>query len=344
MNKILLYCSALVLGSLAMPGTLHAQQYINGTFSTGAQSLSGVAAPAGATWSEASNDTGVTTYASANAGFNATSGSFSLADDYVVPAGQTRTVNNISFFSYQSGYTGTTSPFTALYVRIWQGSPAVAGSTIVFGDLTTNRLAAATSTATYRIFNSLYPSPSTPGTTRLIWKVRANISPALTLAPGTYWIEWASTVSGTLGHFYVPVTVAGTRQVAGANALSYSNANSAWGPVIDDGTPTSAPDVTLDFPYIVNDATVTATASANNGPALRVGPVPTADNLRVDFAETRGASELALLDAMGRQVWAGKAAARSTSISVPMNALAAGVYMLSVTSAEGNNHVRVVKE
>jgi len=344
MKKTLLYCSALLLGSLAVPGALRAQQYINGTFSTGAQSLSGVAAPTGATWSEASNDTGVTTYSNTNAGFGATLGSFSLADDYVVPAGQTRTINNISFFSYQSGYTGTTSPFTALYVRIWQGSPAVAGSTIVFGDLTTNRLAAATSTATYRIFNSLYPTPSTPGTTRLIWKVRATISPALTLAPGTYWIEWASTVSGTLTHFYVPVTVAGTRQIAGANALSYSNANAAWGAVIDEGNPASAPDVTIDFPYIVNDATVTATASANNGPALRVGPVPTSDNLRVEFAEARGASSLTLTDMMGRKVWAGTAAARSSSTSIPMADLATGIYMLAISSAEGNNLVRVIKE
>jgi hypothetical protein len=342
MKKTLLYCSALLLGSLAMPNALHAQQYINGTFSTGAQSLSGVAAPTGATWSEASNDTGVTTISNTNAGYTASIASgISLADDYIVPAGQTRTVSNISFFSYQSGYTGTTSPFTALYVRIWQGSPAVAGSTIVFGDLTTNRLATATSTATYRIFNSLYPSPSAPGTTRLIWKVRANISPALTLAAGTYWIEWASTVSGTLAHFYVPVTVAGTRQTPGANALAY---NAGWGAVIDDGNPAASPDVTVDFPFIVNDATVTATASANNGPALRVGPVPTPENLQVEFTEPRGASSLTLSDMMGRQVWAGTSAARSSSTSIPMADLATGVYMLSISSAEGNNRIRVVKE
>ena len=139
----------------------------------------------------------------------------------------------------------------------------------------------------------------------------------------------------------MPVTVAGTRQIAGANALAY---NAGWGAVIDDGTPASAPDVTVDFPFIVNDATVTATTSANNGPALRVGPVPTQENLQVEFTEPRGASSLTLSDMMGRQVWAGTTAARSSSTSIPMADLATGVYMLSISSAEGNNRLRVVKE
>jgi len=340
-------CALLLLAArLLTPDALQAQQlYTNGSFTTGTTSKSGVAAPAGFTWSEAQNDAGVTTIANTSAGYTASkTTNYTLADNFVVPAGQSWTISSLSFFGYQSGYTGTTSPFTELYVRIWRGSPAVAGSTVVYGDLTTNRYAGAVSTSSYRIFNSLYPTPSAPGITRLIWKVRAALSPAPVLPAGTYWVEWASVTSGTLAHFYIPVTVAGQRQTSGANALQFVPTTSTWTPVIDGGNPDSAPDVTIDFPFLINDASVTAAKNAAPaGPALRVGPVPTAQDVQVEFAELRGASDLTLTDMQGRQVWAGTAPARSLSVAVPMTRLAAGVYTLCVRSAEGINRVRVVK-
>lgn len=333
--------------SLLAPNALQAQQlYTNGAFITGATSKSGVAAPAGFTWSEAQNNTGETTISNNTVGFTAARNLRNiLADDFVVPASQSWTINNVSFFGYQSGYTGTTSPFTELYVRIWRGSPAVAGSTVVYGDLTTNRYAGATSTDSYRIFNSLYPTNALiPNTTRLIWKVRATLSPAPVLPAGTYWVEWASVVSGTLTHFYVPVTTLNSRQTTGANAVGFRASTGIWGPIVDPGDPDSAPDVPVDFPFLINDATITATTStATAGPQLRVGPVPTAQDVQVEFVEPRGASDVTLSDMQGRQVWVGKVPARSSFITVPMTQLAAGIYLLSVHSAEVTDRVRVVK-
>ena len=343
MRKNFTLCSALLVAGFLGTGVAQAQTYNNGNFSTGATTLSGVAAPANSTWSEVSNDTGVTTDGNANAGFSANKAAgASLADDFTVPAGQRWSINSFSFYPYLSGYTGTTSPFTELYVRVWRGAPNVATSTVVYGDLTTNRIlaTASTSTATYRIFNT-QTGTTAPGTTRLIWKIQAPISPALVLTPGTYWVEWSSVSnSTTLSHFYVPVTIAGMKQVPKANALQYTT---AWAPVVDAGLSTTA-NTTIDFPFQIAYSVLTATApAAATGPALRVSPVPTSDNVQVEFTELRGASTLELTDMQGRRVWSGSVAAHSASTSVPMANLASGIYTLSISSAEGLNHLRVVK-
>ncbi|WP_324672322.1 T9SS type A sorting domain-containing protein [Hymenobacter sp. GOD-10R] len=335
----------LVLGiASAVPSAMQAQQlYSNGNFSTGTTTKSGVTAPAGYTWSEAQNNTGNTTESNTNSGYTASKlSAISLADDFTVPAGQSWTITDLSFFGYQTGAASTPSPFTELSIRIWRGSPAVAGSTVVFGDLTTNRLAGATDARSYRIFNTLYPTPSAPGTTRKIWKVRATVSPALVLPAGTYWVEWASTVTGGGAHFYVPVTIAGTRQTPGANALQYISG--AWTPTIDAGNPDSAPDVTVDFPFIINDGTILASGLKKNAVELKVGPVPTSGTVNAEFETLRSAAIIELSDMQGRQVWKGNVKSGSSSATVPMDNLAAGVYMFTMTSAQGSSRARLVKE
>jgi len=335
----------LLLGTaLAVPNALQAQQlYTNGNFTTGTTTKSGVAAPTGYTWSEVQNNTGNTTESNTNSGYSANQiGGITLADDFTVPTGQSWTINNLSFFGYQTGAASTPSPFTQLYIRIWRGSPAVAGSTVVFGDLTTNRLAGSTDARSYRVFNTLYPTPSAPTTTRKIWKVRATVSPAVVLPAGTYWVEWASNVTGGGAHFYVPITIAGTRQTPGANALQFISG--AWTPTIDAGNPDSAPDVTVDFPFIINDGTVTASSSRKNVTELKVGPVPTSSAVNAEFEALRSAASLELSDMQGRSVWKGKAKAGSTTATVPMESLAAGVYMFTITSEQGSSRARLVKE
>ena len=329
---------------LGVVGTapLQAQTYNNGNFTTGATSKSGAAAPAGYTWSEVQNDAGVTTASNTNAGYTATKASgFTLADDFTVASGQSLTLRDVSVFAYQSGYTGTTSPFTELYVRVWRGRPGAAGSTVVFGDLTTNRLQTATDAKSYRIFNSLYPTPSVPGVTRRIWQVKAAIAPALTLGPGTYWVEWTSTTSGTLTHFYVPVTVPGLRQTPGANALQFNPTSDAYTAVIDGGNPDTAPDVTVDFAFVLNDQVLAVKKNAD--PTLKVGPVPTTGTVLAEFSALREATSLELRDALGRSVWQGQAKVGATSATIPMEKLAVGSYFFLMNSPQGSSRVRLLK-
>lgn len=240
---------AFFVGTILMA---NAQTYINGTLSTGPTSQSGIPAPAGTTWSEVANNTGNTTESNTSAGSTINVGSFTLADDFIVPAGQTWNISKFSFFAYQTGSAATPSPFTGLFLRVFNGNPS-AGGTVVFGDLTTNRLSASVDPLMYRIFNSTVPPPGTaPGTTRKIWRVEANVT--LSLPAGTYWVEWGSQVASNsaTAHFAPANTVAGQRTTPGANALQKNVSTSAWTPVIDAGNPATAPDVPLDFPFQIN--------------------------------------------------------------------------------------------
>ena len=219
---------------------LSAQTYSNGGLSSGATSNSGVLAPTGYTWSEVQNQTGVTTVSNTLAGsggiYNtANTSNFLLADDFVVPSGETWDVTSIEVFGYQTGYAGTTVPIDQLRVQIYNGDPSLPASTVVFGDLTTNRLNTTLSSDAlmYRIFNSSVPSPgSPPGTTRKIWKF--NGTAVVTLQPGTYWLVYQVHATNDGALFFPAVTIPGVRGLAGWNAKQRDTAG-AWTNIVDAG-------------------------------------------------------------------------------------------------------------
>lgn len=234
------------------PGVSVAQSliYSNGGLNPQATSNSGVAAPTGFFWSEVQNDTGNTTESNTTAGFAVTQGTSRLADDFVVPVGATYTLRAIEFHAYQTNAPTTTTPFTAYSLQIWNGRPGDTGATVIFGDTTTNRLATSVNSNMYRIFNSSVPPPgSVTGTTRTIWRNRLTIDPPLTLNPGTYWLDWASTVNNTAPHFQPAVTLPGARGAPGWNARQFTVSTSSWADVFDPGNPATAPDVPQDIPF-----------------------------------------------------------------------------------------------
>ena len=236
------------------------QIYDNGPFQTGTTTNSGVAAPAGAMWSEAQNPTGNTMEANSTAGISCSVASatatFRCGDDFTVPAGATWTINQVVVFAYLTGG-GTTSPFTGATLRIWNGRPGDPGSAVIFGDTTTNRLGTSTDTNTFRVFNTVVGNganpPTAPGTTRRIWRNAINVSPALALTAGTYWIDWNTSITPVGPHFAPPATVSGTRGLPGWNAVQSADGGTAYTAITDVGiAPTGAPtppSVPQDFPF-----------------------------------------------------------------------------------------------
>jgi hypothetical protein len=327
------------------------QLFTNGPIATGATSKSGVAAPTGTQWSEAQNDAGVTTISNTNAGYAASQTlGYDLADDFVVPAGQRWTVNSFSFPGYQTGAAATPSPFLSIYLRVWNGQPGTAGATVIYGDDITNRLGTPTDALTYRIFNSLYPTASAPGTTRKVWDVVATVSPALVLQPGTYWVSWASATTSGAVHFYVPVTTINARTQTGANAVQGTTVGSTttWAAMVDAGTGTGATTVNQAMAFkVFGTSTPLATRIGQTGPgglSIQAGPTPATDVLQVQLDNLNGSAKLLLTDASGRTIWTGTMPAGSSSTMVPVASIAAGVYLLEARSEAGSVRARILKE
>jgi hypothetical protein len=218
--------------------------------STGTQTGSGVAAPNGGTWSELQAAAGV---ANATGGFachvTGTGGAFRLADDFVVAINPGWRLDSVSLFAYQSA--AVVNPFSGVNIRVWNGRPGDAGSTVVFGDTTTNRMTAATAINMYRAFNTTVAPPTTPDGTKQIWRLDVNLN-HLFLAPGHYWLDWQVTTVAAGGEAYCPpVTLAGARTQNGWNARQLGT-GLAWGDLMDGGKPSTGSDVAMDLPFVIS--------------------------------------------------------------------------------------------
>jgi hypothetical protein len=198
----------------------------NGPLSTGEFSSGFMQAPPGTTWSELQ---GVPGCSNTIFGFGVV-GAARIADNFIIPGPEGWTIEKIAVFGYQTlgaPQTPPVSPFTAGTIRIWNGRPGDAGSAVVFGDTTTNRLATST-------FANMYRTAAATNELRPLFRNELTVN--TTLPPGTYWVDFSLTSSGNGTGFSPPVTVASSRGPAGANAVQQTVANGPWNPMIDTGT------------------------------------------------------------------------------------------------------------
>lgn len=250
----ILSLALMLTGALGVSGQII---YDNGGLATTATANAGTAAPAGTQWSETANPYGNTNESNTSAGVSCsvTTTVFRCADDFNVPVGQTWTINQVVIFAYQTGFAGGTSPILSGTLRIWNGRPGDANSTIIFGDTTTNRLASSVDSSLFRIFSTVVGAganaPTPAGTTRRIWQTTLNVSPSAVLTAGNYWIDWNTTIAASGAHFAPSVTYQGIRGIPGWN--SRQNTGAAWVDVIDAGQfPTGSPTPPAypqDFPF-----------------------------------------------------------------------------------------------
>ena len=214
---------------------------------TGAVAANGAAAPLGTQWSELQADaTGANAVGGLAAHPTTTGGSFRLADNFTITGPMS--LHHVTLYAYQSG--ASANPFAAVNLRIWNGRPGDTGSTVIFGDTTTNRLEWLIATGMYRVFNSTAtPAPMTPDTSKPIWALDAALG-NLQLAPGTYWLDWQIVPTNSALEAFTPiVTKAGARTVAGANARQFTTGG--WVDAVDTGKPATSADVVVDLPFML---------------------------------------------------------------------------------------------
>lgn len=132
-----------------------------------------------------------------NYGFRNSMG-YGIADDFTIGV-INWAIDSLVFFGYQTGST-TTSTFTACYVRIWNGVPGQAGSTVIWGDTVTNILTSST-------FSNIYRGNDVLNTQRPVMR-NVCTTTGLTLTTGSYWVEYQAAGSLTSGPWVPPVTIA----------------------------------------------------------------------------------------------------------------------------------------
>jgi hypothetical protein len=210
----------------------------------------GVLSPPGTQWSElflGNTSNGSTVSPSG------TTGIFRLADNFTLAQGAQ--IDTVTARAYVTGSTDA-QLFTTGNIRIWNGAPNAAGSTVVFGDTTTDRVIGSAVQPLYRIFSTNNSTQgginSLPGTTRRIKTAVFDIG-GLNLPAGTYWVDYqlVSPVSPTGAVFHPTVTLTDARGPAGANALQLTTGPSGWVPVVDAGDPAANPDIAQELAFSV---------------------------------------------------------------------------------------------
>ena len=240
----------LAAAALSIAATASANLYSNAGgygssaigLSTGSTAANGAAAPAGFEWSELQSEGGFTNNI---LGFGTGGGTdpagLRLADDFTVNAAGGWSITSISLFGYVTGSAAGTNPYSTVTLRIWNGRPGDAGSSVIFGDLS-NLIAQTTVTDTniYRI------GGSAPGTARLVRQLSIDLT-GLTLGQGTYWLDFS-----TSGGFIPAITAAGLRG-GGVNGNAVQQLPGGWSGVLDTGLAGSgAPAIAQDIPFIIN--------------------------------------------------------------------------------------------
>ncbi|WP_313030520.1 T9SS type A sorting domain-containing protein [Soonwooa sp.] len=333
-----------ILLAIAMANFTIAQSYSNGELSTGSTAKNGTMAPAGYTWSELQNNTGNTTESNTSLGLGGTSSSstasYFLADDFTIPTGEQWDIVSIDFFAYQTGYTGTTSPFNTVRVNIFSSDPSVSGATSVFGDDTTNRFASSVDALMYRTSNTMVPNTVTPGTTRAIWKVKANTP--VKLNAGTYWIKYQlqNIVMANAG-FLPSVTVVGSRGLPTFNAKQNDAISNTWTSIIDNGNPASAPDYPLDMPFVITytKTTLGTTEVLQYDNRVRLYPNPAKNDFKLSIPKEILSKNVEIFDASGRLV-------KILPISENYNVsdLKSGVYTIKIKTDTESKVLRLIKD
>ncbi|MBM4109025.1 MAG: hypothetical protein FJ255_09505 [Phycisphaerae bacterium] len=185
-------------------------------------------------------------------------GNNAVADDFVVPAGQTWTIDGIDFFAYETGAPAGPTSYTGIVIQVYNGVPG-AGGTVVWGDLTTNRLAAGSSYAAHRVFSTVVAptsggTPTPPGFTRVVNRLRAN-TPGLSLGEGTYWFEAQGMGSASFsGPWIAPLTRDCARQYHADPALNNARQRqtATWVNIVDAGQPAgTGPSVPMEVAFQV---------------------------------------------------------------------------------------------
>lgn len=251
-----------------------------------------------------------TTFGMGTIGFGHQQTAFNrVADDFAITDCAWR-IDSVVFFGYQTGST-TTSTFTGVNFRIWDSIPDAPGSSIVYGDTTTNRLIRTVWSGVYRITET-----TTGNTTRPIMRNVCTMNGTI-IPAGTYWLDWSS--AGSLGSG--PWAPARTPVMVAITGNGRQRIGSVWNNAVDGGTNTPA----QGFPFIIYGTALNPSADAGTTGAYCTSG-------QVQLGGTTPGSGLGSLT----YAWSPATALSNTAIGNPLASPSVSTsYVLTVTDSLG---------
>ncbi len=158
-----------------------------------------------------------------------------VADDFDVDGWWS--IDQITFFAYQTNSPTDPSTFTAYNLAVWDGPPGDGGS-IIWGDYVTNCMIDTGWMGAYRVKDN-----DVMGATR---PIMANVcqTPGLVLPPGQYWLDWQADGTLSSGPWAPPVTILG--ETTTGDGLQSLDNGVTFAPVVDGGTNTPQ-----GFPFVI---------------------------------------------------------------------------------------------
>lgn len=214
---------------------------------------------------------GMTTYGAGHA----FSTGYRVADDIIIGAGSTWTIDSLVFYGYQTG-SGPISSIDNINVRIWDGPPG-APSNIVFGDSTTNLLITSDFSGTYRTgdFTNATCAPATCIDRPIM---RNAVQVGTTLSTGTYWIDWQTGGTGASGPWAPPVNL-GAGVTTTGNAKQYNPTTGLWVDLADGALTTEF----QGLPFLVVGTITTGIQEIQTQNLISVFPNPLSEQATVSF-------------------------------------------------------------
>ena len=259
-----------------------------------------------------------------NFGYGASSGTFyRVADDFVVPVGTTWNIDSVYFYCYQTNAPVNVSPITAVNIRVWDDGGGSPGTTLLYGDTTTNRLVRSAWTNSYRVLESATGTSSARG----IFKNVCN-TPGLSLPAGTYWIDWQFTGSSSFsGPWANPIVITGNATTG--NGVQEAGAQNPWNAAMDPGSNTQQ-----GFPFVFYGSSVSGineTSLVNN---VSLFPNPATSFVDVSINKQSGKKvKIEMINMLGEVISSEEISGEASSTEkIDCSAIAPGIYFIKISS------------
>lgn len=244
---------------------------------------------------------------------------YSLADIFTVPLDSTWAFDTVILYGFVTNGS-TTSTFTKAFLEIYNGIPGSGGS-VIWGDMTTNRLVSTGFTGIYRVDTI----DGLNYTGDAIMYLKLFLSPSPVLSSGSYWLRWSTIRSGPWYGNCPPKVLPGRINPPGQEGRQDSSGT--WWYLANSG---HRPGFNKIIRASAAVAAVAQTATTTGDLLQQNCPNPFAEGTSIAFTlPEAGKAKLSVYNAIGQEIAVpvnGEMSAGTHTVSLDARAWPPGIY------------------